>query len=584
MRARWAGLLLIGWAAIGPTGAEAAERDGRPNVLLIITDDQGHGDLGFHGNPKIRTPHLDRLARESVRLERFYVSPVCAPTRAALLTGRYNYRTGVVDTFLGRTLMRPEEVTLAEILAAAGYRAGIFGKWHLGDNFPMRPFDQGFHEALVLKGGGIGQASDPPGGESYFDPILQKNGKPVRVKGYCSDVFTDAALDFITANRDRPFFAYLAFNAPHTPLEVPDRDVAPYRAMDLGHDQFPRVGHPLPGPALADVTARVYGMVSNIDANLGRLLARLDELKLAEDTVVIFLTDNGPQQVRYNSGMLDRKGSVHEGGIRVPCFLRWPGHWSPKAIDRISAHIDLTPTVLDLCGVSPPAAVRFDGRSLRPLLEAEPGLQWPDRALFAQWHRGDVPEAYRAFAARTQRYKLVRPESAHVRGLPLDSSLELYDMESDPLEFRNIAADRPEVVADLRARYDAWFEDVGRARGYAPPRIELGSPRENPSILTRQDWRGPRAGAVGKPLGHWEVEIARSGTYVVHAHFDPPQSATTVSLSLRGVTLEKNPGPDASEITFGPVALTAGPGRLEVAVGKGDASYGPRFVEVERRE
>ena len=196
---------------------------------MIITDDQGHGDLGVHGNPKIRTPHLDQLARQSVRLDQFHVMPVCAPTRACLMTGRYNYRTRVVDTFMGRAMMDPQEVTLAEMLGPAGYRTAIFGKWHLGDNYPLRAIDQGFQEALVLKGGGIGQPSDPPGGSSYFDPILQHNGRPVKKAGYCSDVFTDAAIDSSTANRARPFFVYLAFNCPHTPLEVPEAYLKPYQ-------------------------------------------------------------------------------------------------------------------------------------------------------------------------------------------------------------------------------------------------------------------------------------------------------------------------------------------------------------------
>jgi arylsulfatase A-like enzyme len=221
-----AGLVLLAATNL----ACAQDKAKRPNVIIILTDDQGHGDLGFHGNPVIKTPNLDRLAKQSVRMKNFYVSPVCSPTRASLLTGRYNYRTGVVDTFVGRSLMHPDEITLAEILRGLGYRTGIFGKWHLGDNYPLRAIDQGFMEALVLKGGGIGQPSDPPGGESYFNPILQHSASggrepPVAVKkdGYCSDIFGDAAIDFIAKNKDKPFFCYLAFNCPHTPLEVPKK-------------------------------------------------------------------------------------------------------------------------------------------------------------------------------------------------------------------------------------------------------------------------------------------------------------------------------------------------------------------------
>src|SRR5262245_8286221 len=280
----------------------------QPNIIVVIADDMGHGDLGCHGNPKIRTPHLDRFAGQSVKLHSFRVSPVCSPTRASLMTGRYNYRTGVVDTFIGRSMMRSSEVTLAEMLTAAGYRTGIFGKWHLGDNYPMRPQDQGFGECLVHRGGGIGQPSDPPGGESYFDPILSHNGKLVKTKGYCSDVYTDAALRFMDEVSDKPFFCYLAFNCPHDPLQVADELVEPYRKMNLAHDQFPRVGHPLPGKADQEKIARVYAMVGNIDDNVGRLLKRVDD-----NTIVVFLTDNGPASVRYNSGMRMRKGSVYDG-------------------------------------------------------------------------------------------------------------------------------------------------------------------------------------------------------------------------------------------------------------------------------
>ena len=371
----------------------------RPNVLIIITDDQGHGDLRLHGNPIIQTPHLDRLARAGVQLTNFYVSPVCAPTRSSLMTGRYNYRTGVVDTFQGRAMMRTEEVTLAERLSAQGYRTGIFGKWHLGDTAPMRPIDQGFGESLVHRGGGIGQASDPPGGTHYFDPILQHNGKSERYAGYCSDVFTNAAIDFMATERSRPFYLHLAFNAPHTPLEVPESYHKLYASTDLANDKFPRIGQPLAGPAPRDVTAKVYGMVTNIDDNLGRLFKRMDELGLTDNTLVVFLTDNGPQQVRYNSGMRGLKGTVFDGGIRVPCFVRWPGKIvAGSTVHRIAAHIDITPTVLEACGL--PKADHLDGVSLWPLLTGKTKpADWPDRTLFFQWHRGNVPKRFRSFAA-----------------------------------------------------------------------------------------------------------------------------------------------------------------------------------------
>jgi arylsulfatase A-like enzyme len=466
------------------SGVVAAAPDRPPNVVVIITDDQGHGDLGFHGNPRIRTPHLDALAARSVRLTRFYVSPVCSPTRASLLTGRYNYRTGVCDTYLGRSLMHGDEVTLAEMLAAAGYATAIFGKWHLGDNHPLRPVDQGFQRSLVLKGGGIGQPSDLPGGSSYFDPVLLEDGIAVKTRGYVSDVITDAAVRFLEENRARPFFLYLAFNAPHTPLEVPEY----YRRLYRGLED--------------DVTARGYGMITNIDDNVGRLLARLDVLDLAGDTIVVFLTDNGPQGERYTSGLRGQKGTLYEGGIRVPCSIRWPRRLpSGLAVDRLAAHIDLVPTLLDACGVKKPETVQLDGVSLLATLGgSETGAT--DRTIHLQWHRGDRPEIHRAFAAVGQRWKLVQPLGTGPGAMPDPVRFELYDLIADPGEKEDVAGRHPEIVASMRRGYEAWFEDVASTRGFEPPRIRIGTALEDPVILTPQDWRGPRA-------GRWRLQAPR---------------------------------------------------------------------------
>jgi arylsulfatase A-like enzyme len=554
-----------------------------PNILLIITDDQGYGDLGAHGNPKLRTPNLDRLARESVAFQSFYVSPVCGPTRASLLTGRYNYRTGVVDTYLGRSLMHPDEVTLAEMLATAGYRTGIFGKWHLGDNYPMRAIDQGFQEALTLNGGGIGQPSDPPGGESYFDPILFANGKPQQTRGYVSDVITTAALKFIEQNRNRPFFTYLAFNAPHTPLEVPDRYYQTYRQMNLKPADFPSSGHPVPQTFEPETTARIYGMVENIDENVGRLLQKLDELKLSEHTVVIFLTDNGPQQARYNAGMFQRKGSTHEGGIRVPCFVRWPGKLvAEHKVNHIAAHIDLTPTLLEISAVKKPAAVKFDGVSLLPLLKGEPG-SWPDRTLFFQWHRGDVPELYRAFAARSQQYKLVQPDGSGDGQAPSAPVFKLYDMTRDPFERHDIAATQPEIVTRMKLEYQRWFDDVTSGRDYTKPsRIVLGAPQSNPVRLTRQDWRGPQAGWMPRSLGHWEVNVVRRGMYEVSARLNETDKPAVVHFALSQVKMQQEVPSKATRVVFSKVRLPSGTGQLECFAEQTGLRSGVRDVEIKR--
>ena len=379
-----------------------------PNVIVIITDDQGYGDLGVHGNTIIRTPNIDRFAQQSAVLERFHVCPVCSPTRASVMTGRYHLRTGAIDTYLGRSLMDPAEVTLAEMLRAKGYRTGLFGKWHLGDDYPRRPTDQGFEEAVWHRGGGIGQPADPPG-NSYFDPVLQDNGRERKFDGYCSDIFTSAAIDFVERHRDKPFFAYLAYNCPHTPLQVADELVAEYRDASFPEIEVRRAGRNRRAEPDRETTARIYAMVTNIDDNVGRLLKRLDELQLAQKTIVVFMTDNGPQQPRFNSGLRDTKGTTFDGGIRVPCFARWPGKFEAgRKVSYPAAHIDLVPTLLDACGVEPPSDVALDGVSLLDLLDGKTDTG-PERLLFFEWHRGDAAEPGRACAVRSSRYKLVQP-------------------------------------------------------------------------------------------------------------------------------------------------------------------------------
>jgi arylsulfatase A-like enzyme len=522
----------------------------RPNVLLIVSDDQGYGDLSLHGNPHLKTPNLDSIGTAGVQLTQFHVSPVCAPTRSSLLTGQYNYRTGVVDTYLGRAMMYPDEVTLAEVFSGAGYRTGIFGKWHLGDNYPLRSVDQGFQESLVHTGGGLAQPAGPPG-NGYFNPLLHRNGKPERGKGYCTDIFTTAAIEFMESNRTSPFFAYLATNAPHTPLEIDERYVRPFRKSNLD-----------------EVTAKVYGMVSNLDENVGRVLTALKKNNLERDTIVVFLTDNGPQQPRYNAGMRGLKGTVYEGGIRVPCFVRWPGRLQAGTkIDRLAAHIDLMPTLLELCGVRAPE-VPIDGRSVAPLLR-NPTTRWADRTLYFQWHRGDEPELFRSCAARDQRYKLV-------------DGKELYDLEADSAEKRDLAGSQEQRVASMRKGYEAWFRDVSATRGYAPPRIYVGTEHENPVTLTRQDWRGPRAGWEKDSLGYWEVDVRNPGRYEVVFRMPEAPGAGEARFSLNGATPSQRFGSGASEVRFAQVTLSRGPGRAEASLVFGGKSIGPHYVDLRR--
>ena len=450
---------LLGGLAFAPA-ARAAE-PARPNVVFFLADDLGYGDLACHGNPHLKTPQLDTFARQAVEFTQFHVSPVCAPTRASLLTGRYNFRTGIADVFGQAANMDPKEVTVAEVLRKAGYATGLFGKWHLGEA-TTGPKHHGFDESLTFQGAVL------RGG--YFDPSLIHNGQPEKRRGYCMDIFTDAAIAFIKQNRDRPFFVYLPANLIHTPLQLPTELAAAYEDLEIGTN-----------------TAKAYGMIRSVDNNFGRLRTALKDLGLEDKTLLIFTSDNGPcsgskpAENRYLAGLHGLKGTVYEGGIRVPCFMRWPaGCKSPARVDRLTAHVDIMPLILAACGIAAPAGVRLDGLSLLPLLR-DPSADWPDRTLFFQWDSGQVPRRGQAFAVLTEKWKLVQPcgmdlpAQKHIRdtyatlcglqgrgersieGAP---RFELYDIARDPGESKDVAAAHPQVVAKMKQHYDAWFSDV----------------------------------------------------------------------------------------------------------------------------
>ncbi len=572
---------------------EADDAPSRPNVVLIIADDMGYGDLGIMGNPVIQTPNLDAMARRSAWMTQFYVSPVCAPTRACLMTGRYNYRTRCIDTYIGRAMMEPAEVTIAEMLRDSGYATAIFGKWHLGDCYPMRAIDQGFDEALVHRGGGIGQPSDPPEGEDqYTDPVLFRNGVKEPQKGYCTDVYYDNALDFIDRmhRAGRPFFVYLPDNCPHSPFhDVPDGLYAMYRNEPMDNSRFPQdKGHPLPREHDQDKRARIYAMISNIDRNVGRLFDRLEALSLTDNTMVLFMVDNGPNTRRYVAGMKGAKAQVYEGGIRSPLFVHWPGVLdADRRCQTIAAHIDIVPTLVDACDAKIPAQVKLDGRNLLPLLQGGDGA-WPDRTLFIQAHRGNQPVLYHNFAARSQRWKLL-----HASGFGRESfrgpvALELYDMRNDPLETTDVAAHHPDVVRRMREAYEAWFADVGGTRpdNFAPPRIRVGTSHEPVTVLTRQDWRH----TVGRPWsrqsqGHWLLHVTTSDDYRVACRFSPARRQTVAELRVDGDTtlrLQTPISPDASKCVFESVPLREGPARLEVTLREAGDVRGIHQADVSR--
>ena len=477
----------------------------RPNVLLILTDDQGWGDITSHGNEMLDTPTLDALAASGARFERFFVSPLCAPTRAALLTGRYSLRSGVHGVTRGHETMRAEEVTIAELFHDAGYETGCFGKWHNGRHYPNHPNGQGFDEFFGFCGGHW---------NNYFDTTLERNGEPVETQGFITDVLTDAAITFIRQHKQDPFFCYVPFNAPHFPPQVPDAYFDKYKARGCDNE-----------------LATVFGMVENIDDNVARLLKTLDELQLAQNTIVLFLTDNGPNTNRYNGDLKGRKGSVHEGGVRVPFFIRWPGKIEAgRVVEPIAAHIDLLPTLCDLCEVEVPQSLILDGESLAPLLRSS-RESLPERMLFTFKDTKPVPDGKQG-GVRTNRYRAVREKGAW----------ELYDMRSDPGQERNVAKKYPDVVGDLASAFDAKWKEVA-ANGFADVPVRLGDPHRpavslpgNEAALHPKQGEGisyhGRAGWANDWIDHWTdedsfaswpIEVAEPGAYEVAIHYCTPQ-------------------------------------------------------------
>ena len=525
----------------------------RPNVIVFITDDQGYGDLECTGNPHLKTPNWNRLYRESARLQNFHVSPTCSPTRAALMTGRYNIRTGVWHTIMGRSLLRRDEVTMADVFAASGYQTGIFGKWHLGDNYPFRPQDRGFQEVFVHGGGGVGQTPDYWGND-YFDDTYFRNGEPVRLRGYCTDIWFDNAIRFIEANQDNPFFAYVTTNAAHGPFNVADEYSKPYREKGL-----------------PESVANFYGMIENLDDNLGRLLQRLHELELEEDTILIFLGDNGSARPYYDGGLRGSKGSPYEGGHRVACLVRWPGHFRKGSdVNHLTAHIDLLPTLIDVCDLARPEGVEFDGTSIAPLLTGE-ASGWRDRTLVIDSQRIEKPQKWRKSAVMTDRWRLINGK-------------ELYDVTADRKQKNDVSDQNPEVVAKLRDAYERWWQSVStRFDEYC--RIVLGASRGEVSALTCHDWHGggmtpwnQRHILAGKKSnGWWAVDVAKAGTYDISLRRWPTELDEPITASVPGGQAisadsarvkvgdvdESKPIPDgALEVTFR-VNLKAGQTRLQ---------------------
>ena len=504
-------ILLCGhfFVALGETGLELVER---PNIVLVITDDQGKNDLGCEGNPYIKTPNLDQFHAQAIRLTNFHVSTTCAPTRGALMAGRHTDRLNVFHTINGRSLLFEDEVILPQILAQNGYVNGMFGKWHLGDNYPFRPMDRGFHEVVRHGGGGVGQGPDYWGND-YFDDSYWHNGETQAYEGYCTDVFFSEALNFIETNKDRPFFCYISTNAPHGPLNCPEE----YLDLYTDNEELP------------DYHKRFYGMITNIDDNFKRLRDKLNALNLTENTILIFMTDNGTAggQRVYDAGMTGGKGSIMEGGHRVPFYMSWPegGLSGGKDINQLTAHYDILPTLVDLLNLSFTPIKPLDGKSLVPLLKGN-DESWPNRILFVDTQRMINLSKYKNYSVMDSDWRLV-------------NGTQLYHITKDLKQENNLIEQYPEVVARLAEGYERWWQslvDEGVNETYAY--IKVGTPHENPARIMSHDMLTGNLGRawhqygaiLGEPAaGSWKVEFAETGQYKISLCRFPRESSLTIN-------------------------------------------------------
>lgn len=559
----------------------------RPNVILVMTDDQGYGDLGCHGNPHLKTPELDRLHDESVRFTDFHVSPFCTPTRAALMTGNHPGYAGAFRTSSGRSLMHPDEKTVANLFADAGYATGMKGKWHLGDNAPHRPQDRGFQDVVWHRCGGIGQASDYWGND-YFDDTYARVTPGSRIEkfeefeGYCTDVFFEEGMRFVEENKEKPFFLYLALNAPHGPYFVAPEWAEPYK----GNKDIPK--------------PNFYGMIANIDHNMGLLRKKLDDLGLAENTILIFMTDNGTSAgakfkgldseavVGYNAGMRGKKSSVYDGGHKVPFFIHWPKGdlTGGKDIETIGAHIDVLPTLADLCGITVGEGYDPDGISLKPLLDGS-GQTLPRDHHVIQYHGGAhaqaMPPGPLAYSVvLTERWRLVNSGEQF-----------LFDIEADPSQREDVSDKYPEVVEQLREYYEPFWKQVSPR--LTPVRINIGDEGEPKAELCSQDWYMKQGNPpwnfgsikkLPKVTGPWMVDVKKAGRYRITLRQWPkeagkPVVAVKAKLEIAGKVVEAPVEAGTKGVVF-ELDLPAGETELVTYLyddkGKAGGAY---FTEVE---
>ncbi len=569
-------LLFVALVATGCLAASARAETSRPNIVFVITDDQGYGDLGHTGNPVIKTPQIDRLAAESSNLTDYHVAPTCSPTRAALLTGHWTNRTGVWHTVNGRSMLRENELTLGTLLHDHGYATGMFGKWHLGDNFPYRPEDRGFSEVYRHGGGGVGQTPDL-WDNAYFDGHYFHNGDVVPAEGFCTDVFFDQAHRFIREchAEGEPFFAYISLNAPHGPLH------APQEYSDLYPDQPPAI-------------ASFFGMITNIDDNVGATRELLRELGIEDDTLFIFTTDNGTATGApvFNAGMRGAKGSEYDGGHRVPLIAHWPAAgWDRSHSSDILCHaVDIVPTLLDIVGAEAPAGIDFDGISLRRLLDPNASTEgWPERMLVTDSQRVRDPIKWKQTAVMSQQWRLVNGK-------------ELYKIKRDPGQRRNVAAEHPDVFAEMTAFYDAWWAEL-KPTFSQTTEIHLGHAEHPVVSLTGHDWiqealppwnqahirradgyrsdRSEKSKSQGKSRhqGHWAVKVLTPGSYEIRLRRWPLEADHPITAPLpAGADV---PGASKAFRTHEGVAVAAATATLRIDdTDRGTQAVGDDDVEI----
>ena len=495
-----------------PALASAQKPGGTPpNVVIVLTDDQGYGDLAAHGNPWIKTPNMDRLHSQSVRFTNFHSGTTCAPTRASLMTGQNSNKVGVWHTIIGREYLRAGETTMAELFRAAGYATAIFGKWHLGDNYPFRPQDRGFDEVLIHGGGGVTQTPDYWNND-YFNDTYFHNGQPEKYEGYCTDVWFREAAKFVQKNNRQPFLCYIALNAPHSPYHVAPKYSQPY------------AGNPkTPNP-------NFYGMITNADEQMGVFIENLKKAGVYENTIFVFMSDNGTAagvkfgkagnvEKGFNAGMRAQKGSQYEGGHRVPFFVSWPARKLPaREVEGLAGVVDVLPTLLDLCGIAPKKTTPFDGISLaRAILQKLPID--PGRILITDTQRGGYLAEGKMSAVMQGAWRLI-------------DGAELYDLSTDPGQKNDIARAHPARVAKLRKAYEAWWPGIAR-RGHEFVRPVVGSDRQPVVCLTAHDffaldehpaWNQYQIREAKGGNGPWEIKVAEAGRYRVSLRRYPQES------------------------------------------------------------